>query len=208
VIYALHTVTAAPRRWPEVARVVKSEGAAAVREAGGIFYGVWWGLIGLASTQGMVMSAWPDERAAPNPAGNAVIPARAHVVESTIDLLVATVRPTEPTPPDRPGVYAFRTFELAEDDWPNFRDLSLGVWPTFEPTYDARVYGLFHILAVAPPRRRMLRLTNYPSMAAWEKSRLRTLHTGGDAGAPEAKANLSKRLDVTTWTRVVIGVPA
>jgi len=185
---------------------VKTEGARAVADAGGIFWGVWWGLIGLASTQGLVFSAWKDADAALAGAGKAL--ASPDIVDSTLELLEPTVRPTDHTPPARRGVYAFRTFEIAEAAWPEFSALSTGAWKTFEPGYDARIFGLFRYLAVPPPRRRLLLFTNYPSMAVWEKSRLRQLHRGGDDSAPAAKANLSARLDVTDWSRVVIGVPA
>lgn len=37
MVYALHSVTAAPRRWTEVVCASESEGAAVVREAGGAY---------------------------------------------------------------------------------------------------------------------------------------------------------------------------
>ena len=87
--------------------------------------------------------------------------------------LVPTARPTErPSGLDPSGVYAHRWFDVAAADVEEVVGLSASAWPAFEAgTPGTRIIGLFRVLDVAEPAARLLLLTYYPSLAAWESSR-------------------------------------
>ncbi len=91
----------------------------------------------------------------------------ATIVRTTV--LEATVRPTSGEPPALEGVYALREFVVAAEDLDEMVALSDAAWPTFEgDNPGVRILGLFRV--VDEPGRLLL-VTRYPNLAAWESSR-------------------------------------
>lgn len=183
--------------WPKVADGVHGRITEAVRDAGGVLFGLWRGEIGWWTDEGAVMTAWPPGT---EPAHTALddIPG---VVHSSIERLEATVRPAEPDPPSQDGVYAHRWFEFAPDDWDEFVELSRGAWPDFESTYDGtRVIGLFR--SVDDPSRALL-ITRYASLAMWEQSR--PYNPNPSEGTDAARKRFARRAELTLRTGVRLG---
>ncbi len=204
--YERRMIRVAPRSWPRAIEQVREVAAPAVREAGGSLFGLFLGQIGLGANEAVVLSAWPDEESSRR-SGVLSIAGVDDVLESDAEQLVATVRPVDPTPPTRPGVYAHRRFEIQEKDWPEFLELSSGAWPDFESAYDVRVIGFWRSLDVASPRARVELLTFYPTLAHWERSRgPRGGARGPTADAPtptESHRRFGRRHELTEDTCVV-----
>lgn len=100
--------------------------------------------------------------------------------------LEATVRPTSDEAPALEGIYALREFVVRADDVDELIALSDAAWPTFEGgNPGVRVLGLFRV--VDDPGRLLL-VTRYPNLAAWEGSR----------NSPE----FQRRNALTTWSIV------
>jgi hypothetical protein len=109
------------------------------------------------------------------------------------DGITATVRPTstEPLPPDD-GVYAHRWFDIDPAEWDEFLALSEGAWPGFEAASPGvRIHGFFR---AGEQGERVLLVTRYPSLAAWETSRNAPDEAGG--------ANFRRRHELTRSTIV------
>ncbi|UCE85000.1 MAG: hypothetical protein JSU66_11655 [Deltaproteobacteria bacterium] len=162
--YEYLSFCAKPRCLPRVAARILEVGPSAVAHAGGIFYGLWVGQIGLGSNEGILMTA-------AEPSARRALDGVEDVVDSRLESLIASVRPERPVPPREPGVYAHRWFELRDSDWPEFVELSTRAWPEFERSFDSQILGLWRSGDVEPPRARALLLTRYPSLAMWERSR-------------------------------------
>ena len=170
MFYEYQTIVTAPRSWGRVKEALRGPGAARVARAGGSLYGAWRGQIGLGAFEGIVMTAWPDEQSLSKGRG-LVLDGIDAITGSSCQNLVATVRPLDSAPPSLPGIYAHRSFEIDEGDWPEFLELSEGAWPSFEETNDANIIGFFRSLDVDAPAVRVLLLTRYASLAVWELSR-------------------------------------
>jgi quinol monooxygenase YgiN len=83
--------------------------------------------------------------------------------------LEATARPRSTTPPGLTGIYALREFLTDARDVDELVALSAEAWPTFEgDNPGVQVLGLFRV--VDEPGRLLL-VTRYPDLAAWEGSR-------------------------------------
>jgi len=159
--------------------------------AGSSFFGLFRGQIGLEANEGVLVTAYPDAGRLAQAVG-ALRVASDGARDVRTERMVATVRPTSLTPPTRPGVYAFRTFEIAASDADEFTSLSERAWPDFEGSYDAQIVGLWKSLDVRAPDARFHLLTRYASLATWEASR-------ADVGRPE----FARRHTLTRATRVV-----
>jgi hypothetical protein len=194
--YEYRRIRVAPRSWRRVGPALH-ERAAAVEAAGGKFFGAFVGQIGLGANEGVVLTAWPD--AAGLEKANVVVDGLDEVLESRVERLGATVRPTAPIPPTEPGIYAFRFFEIRDESWPEFLELSEGAWPSFERTNGVRVLGFWRSLDVEPPQARVLLLTWYPSLAVWERSRG---HHEDTRTEPEAWHRFLRRAELTDDTAV------
>ena len=188
-VYEYRRFRVAPGEWESF--VERLRGA-----AGATLFGVWRGQIGLEANEGIALTAFADEEALAASA-RALAPLFAQARDSHAERLVATLRPDEPAPPERRGIYAFRFFELAEADWAEFASLSERAWPGFESGYDARICGFWKSLDVAPPAARVLLLTRYASLATWEASR-----------ADVSRDEFQRRHKLTRSTIVVTAVPA
>lgn len=192
--YEYRTIRVERAAWPTVATAVHGSVADAVREAGGVVFGLWRGEIGWWSDEGAVITAWSDE---PRHELLDKIPG---VIDARVERVQATVRPIEPTPPSMDGVYAHRWFEFAPDDWNEFVDLSQGAWPDFEGAHDGTtVVGLFR---GTDDLSRALLLTRYPSLAMWEQSR--PYNPDAKEGLEQARARFLRRAELTKRTGVVV----
>ena len=160
--------------------VVPRGGVRAVRDEVGAVWGVFTPQIGAASETLEVIV--PGELASP---------ATARVASTTE--LTATVRPTSDDPlPLDDGVWALRWFEIDPSDWDEFLALSEGAWPGFEAANPGtRIHGFFRAGADGE---RVLLVTRYPSLAAWETSR----NVDDDGG----RANFRRRHELTRSTIV------
>ena len=121
------------------------------------------------------------------------LPARSTATVEVRHELTATVRPTtaDPLAADD-GVYAHRWFDIDPADWDEFLSLSEGAWPGFEGANPGvRIHGFFRSGAQGE---RVLLVTRYPSLAAWETSR----NAPDDAGG----ANFRRRHQLTRTTIV------
>jgi hypothetical protein len=117
------------------------------------------------------------------------------LVVAGVEPIAATVRPLTSEPLTASAVYAHRWFDIAEKDWPEFLSLSEGAWPGFEKANPGvRIEGFFRSEAVTSPDARVLLVTRYPSLAAWEQSRNATDEAGG--------ANFRRRHEITRKTVV------
>lgn len=131
---------------------------------GGRLFGCWRSLVGLglARDEGIALTAWPDRTAAE---------AAPAVPDADACLMEATVRPTNDDPPEYPGVYVFRWFDVTADDWDAFCGLSDAAWPNMEAVFDVNICGFWRSLEEAPPASKTLLLTRYADLSVWEASR-------------------------------------
>ncbi|HTO07031.1 MAG TPA: hypothetical protein VMR86_08215 [Myxococcota bacterium] len=159
--------------------------------AGGSFFGMFRGQIGLEANEGVLLTAYSDE--ARLAAASGALRAAAEGLRGLCaERMIATVRPVRVSPVTIAGVYAFRSFEIADSDSEEFVSLSERAWPEFEAGFDAQIIGLWKSLDVRPPEARFHLLTRYASLATWEASR-------ADVGRPE----FARRHKLTRATRVV-----
>ena len=168
--YESRLIEAQAGSWPRVVPAITGPGANAVAARGGSLFGLFVAQIGLPAHQGLLLTAWPDARALARGASLA-IDGVSGVRTVSSERVAATVRPTEASPRTEPGVYAHRWFEIADEDWPEFLELSQAAWPEFEKTFGGEVQGLFRSLDTEAPDARVLLITRYPSLAVWERSR-------------------------------------
>ena len=198
-LYEYRRVVTRARSWPRVLRQIGARARPAVEAAGGSLYGVWLPQIGLPAAEGIVITTWPDAGSLSRGAG-AALEGLDDVIGSEAERLVATVRPESTAPPPEGGVYAHRFFSLSESDWPEFLSLSEQAWVGFEKRFEARVLGFFRSLDVSSPAARVLLLTRYDSLAAWEQSRM----AGPRSDEEEAiRACFQRRHELTASTMVV-----
>ena len=206
--YVHHRISAAPRRWQEVADSLVAR-RTQLAAADGVLYGVWRSQIGRPRDELTAVSAWPREIEA----GEAEAALAAGVADiQTIGsvAMTPTLRPADAAPPLRQGNYAFRWFITPDQHWDEFLALCAEAWPGFEAAYDSQVIGLWRCSGDAGTRAvdeatgagvatgvRSLLLTRRPNLAMWERSKL-------PQGAAEAavRDTLSRRYDLCTWTTV------
>ena len=194
--YEYRTIRIERAAWPSVAAAVHGTVADAVREAGGVLFGLWRGEIGWWSDEGAVLTAWPAGGAPRHDLLDGIV----GVADSQVERVEATVRPVAPEPPDADGVYAHRWFAFDPSDWDEFLELSEGAWPDFEAAHDGTsVIGLFRSLD--DPGRALL-LTRYASLAMWERSR--PYNPDPAAGVEEARRRFQRRAELTRRTGVVV----
>ena len=188
--------------WRKIAEAVHGECADTVARAGGVFFGLWRGEIGFHNDEGVVMTAWPPRTEPDHTTTDGI----ASVMESTIERLVATVRPSSSEPVQDDGVYAHRWFETTEQHWPEFVELSQAAWPDFEGAFPgARIIGLWRSLDARPPAVRVLLVTRYPTLAVWERSR--PYEAERVPGVDEARRKFLRRAELTERTIVRIARP-
>ena len=191
--YEVRRIRISPRAWPRVIEEITTQGAKRVDEAGGLLYGLFTPQIGLPANEGIVITHWPGA-GAEAPTQSPVTEGITDVLEASVERLVATVRPTEPVPASKGGVYAHRWFELKETDWPEFVSLSEAAWPDFEGAFECEVHGFWRSLEASEAKARVLLLTNYSSLAVWERSRRPTSAAG---------ERFARRHQLTEYTVVV-----
>lgn len=190
LVYIHHSIRCRPLSYASVAR-----GVAAIEwaEHGASLYGVWRSQIGRPRDELTAITVRRATTAVDTAQLLGAIP-DVHSIES--EPLVATLRPSESTPPRRQGNYAFRWFELPAAHWPEFSALCEAAWPGFESAYDSQVIGLWRCQIDAPGRVRSLLLTRRPDLAMWERSKI----PQGEAEG-EVRRQLSRRYDLCddTW---------
>jgi len=206
--YVHHRITCAPRRWQAVADHL-ARGAASLAGAGGALYGLWRSQIGRPRDEVTAITSWQQ----PIDAADAETQLRglsADFEAVSSMAMAATLRPTQATPPERQGNYAFRWFVTPDRHWDEFLDLCAGAWPGFEAAYDSQVIGLwrcngdqagsdgaFPMPAAGKSDVVSLLLTRRPDLAMWERSKI-------PQGASETAVRdaLSRRYDLCDWTAV------
>ena len=140
-------------------------------------YGRFGGLFGLASNEIYLVT---------NGQPRTTIDLPDHIELLTTIALKPTSRPTEHSPRTKAGVYVFRWFNIEPQNVDEIVALSGTAWPSFEKYFDAEIQGLF-VEAVKVPSR-MLLLTRYGDLGAWELSR---------RPSAEATENFLKRHQLT-----------
>lgn len=170
-VYEYRSVRIPRASWATVADAAFGPVDAATRAAGGSSFALFSGLIGLASDEGVLMRAWPDDAALTSECERTA--ADLPVLEESVERLVPSVRPLDATPPRLDGVYAHRWFWLQPADWQEFQRLSEdGVWPFFESD-GCRIIGLWRSAEPGPLCKAVL-VTRYASVAHWERTRLQS----------------------------------
>lgn len=185
--------------WRKVAAAVHSECTEAVERAGGNVFGLWRGEIGFHNDEGVLLTAWPPHAEPDHSTTDGI----SSVLDSTVERLVATVRPTTAEPPLDDGYYALRWFETSEQSWHEFLELSWAAWPDFEGAFPGtRIIGLWRSLDAPPPQVRVLLMTRYPTLAVWERSR--PYEAERVPGVDEARRKFMRRAELTQRTIVRI----
>jgi len=207
--YVYHRIETAPRQWQAVANRLVAEGAERIAAGGGTLYGLWRSQIGRPRDEIQAITVWPAPLRAAE-AETLLLQGEPDIWTRRSEVLVATLRPQDATPPRRQGNYAFRWFATPQSHWPEFLDLCAQAWPGFESTYDSQVIGLWQAVGDRTGTNadevtgagihagvRSLLLTRRPNLAMWERSKL-------PQGKDEAKVRdaLSRRYDLCDWTVV------
>lgn len=200
--YEYRTIRIERGAWAKVADAVRGPVAEAVASAGGSVFGLWRGEIGWHTDEGALVTAWPRGGDQAHELLEATPEVIDSVIASSVEPVVATVRPVEPTPPTEDGIYAHRWFEIASEDWPEFVELSQGAWPEFEAAFGARIIGFWRSLDSEAGRDRVLLVTRYPSLAVWERSR--PYAPEPVEGVAEARRRFLRRAELTQRTIVRI----
>jgi len=189
-VYVHHSIRCKPLSYAHVARALAAIDWA---QRGAALYGIWRSQIGRPRDELTAITVRRATAAVDVDGLAGTIP-EVRSIESTP--LLATLRPSEPTPPRRQGNYAFRWLELPASNWPEFSSLCEAAWPGFESAYDSQVIGLWRCERDAPGRVRCLLLTRRPDLAMWERSKI----PQGEAEG-EVRRQLSRRYDLCddTW---------
>jgi hypothetical protein len=207
--YVYHRIDTAPRQWQAVAERLARDGATRITANGGTLYGLWRSQIGRPRDEIQAITVWPQAIRAAE-AERVLLQGEADIWTRRSELMIPTLRPTDPTPPRRQGNFAFRWFATPQHHWPEFLDLCAEAWPGFESAYDSQVIGLWQAMgdrtatdhddptgAGVHAGVRSLLLTRRPDLAMWERSKI-------PQGKQEAKVRdaLSRRYDLCDWTVV------
>lgn len=154
-------------------------------------WGIWQGLLGIASNELLIMAAVPGDQPDADRLFRQSLPDEAEVVDALP--LVATARPQSIASLPAEGLYVFRFFDVRLEDCDEIVALSREAWETFEDTdrYASRPQGLFAPRGERNGRGRMLLVTWYDGFTSWEISR---------DPAPEARENFRRRHALTTGT--------
>ncbi len=157
--------------------------AGACRQDGLVPWGAFGGLLGLRTDEAILVAVG-DAREWTLPHFDG-----AEVIEQ--DDFHSAARPAEPVPQRTPGVYVFRSFEIAPPDLDEFIRLSAAAWESFEndPAYRAEPRALLSRHAEAGAVI-MLLITWYDSLGSWERSR---------TPPPAARENFQRRAALTRW---------
>jgi hypothetical protein len=208
-LYVYHRVDTAPRQWQAVADRLAKAGAKRIADGGGELYGLWRSQIGRPRDEIQALTVWPGAIRAAE-AERLLLDSEPDIWTKRSEVLLPTLRPTDPKPPTRQGNYAFRWFATPQHHWPEFLDLCAKAWPGFERAYDSQVIGLWQAIgdrsatdhdevtgAGIHAGVRSLLLTRRPDLAMWERSKL-------PQGKAETKVRdaLSRRYDLCDWTVV------
>jgi len=185
--------------WDPVEAAILNGGGAAVAEAGGQLYGVWLGQIGLSANQGIVVTAWQDLESAKRHGSDAVEGINDITASETL-YVEPTARPENATPPEGPGIFAHRVFEVRREDVDRFIELSTEAWPEFEQIFGARIFALWRETGHDRANERLILLTRYPDYAAWEQSRY--WRPEPDPNAAGALQRFRERREITVDTVV------
>jgi hypothetical protein len=161
-----------------------------LRAAGAVIVGTWRGAggIGWWDDELITLAGWPDGTTP---------------IDASDGHIRATARPTAIAPLAKGGVFAHRLFELASADWDEMLELSTGAWPAFESAYGATIEGFFRFEDVSEPDARVLLITRYPSMAAWEESR--GVARSASEDVVEAGRRFMRRRELTRRSIVRVG---
>ncbi|MGY9057156.1 MAG: hypothetical protein ACKVGZ_16415, partial [Alphaproteobacteria bacterium] len=198
-VYEYRFLRVKQNAWDSVEPAILNAGAAAAAEAGGQLFGVWIGQIGLSSNQGVVVTVWPDLEVAKRN-GSSAIAGIDGIATSETMYMEGTTRPTDPTPPEGPGMFAHRVFEVRRDDAERFVELSNEAWPQFEEVFGARVFALWREVGHERANERLILLTRYADYAAWENSRF--WRPEPDPNAADALQRFRERREITLDTVV------
>ena len=206
-VYEYRTIRIARAGWPAAGALGPwRDRARPSARSGGSMVGLFAGLIGFASDEGVILTAWPDADALASHAAK-LLSAAPGIVESTVERLAPPVRPLDSTPivPAAPSdVYAHRWFWLQPQDWSEFVTLSQdGVWPYFESD-GCRIVGLWRSTEPGPLAKALL-ITRYPSVAHWERTRLQSPEAppGADARLFAAARDAGRRRAALTERSIV-----
>ena len=191
LIYVHHAIACAPRSYAAAARSLCGIDWA---RHGGALYGVWRSQIGRPRDELNAVTVWPED--ADFAVVSTLLKDISDVREITSEPLRATLRPASPVSPRRQGNYAFRWFELPEQNWEEFLSLCAAAWPGFESAYDSQVIGLWRCVDGELGRVRALLLTRRPDLTMWERSKI-----PANAAENEVRRQLSRRYDLcdNTW---------
>jgi hypothetical protein len=192
--YVHHSIAAEPRAWRSVADALATAGGKRLAQAGGSLFGIWRSQIGRPRDELTVITRWPH---VPDDPTAVLIGDVADVRDAQGASFSPTLRPLANAPtPSRQGNYAFRWFELKDDNWDEFLGLCEAAWPGFEAAYDSQVIGLWRAIDADDGLVRCLLLTRRPDLAMWERSKM----PANDTEA-EVRRTLSRRYDLTesTW---------
>jgi hypothetical protein len=172
--------------------------ATVAENAGARLVGAWGGAGSIGWYDEEFVALVGDAPAHFNPFGGL-----AGIVDSGLDRLRATARPLAVAPFGREGVFAHRWFELAASDWDEFLELSTGAWPAFESAYGATIEAFLR-LAEDAAATRVLLITRYPSLAAWQESR-GSAREGAPSDVAEAGRRFVRRFQLTRRSIVRAG---
>ncbi len=182
-------------------------GAAAITKAGGRMFAVFRPVIGFTVNHVIVLTEWPDERAALQ-YGAAVLAGLDGCRSVEHDLWEGTVLPKAGTSPAQTsGYYSHRLFDIRPSDWLRFLELSATAWDNFEDAHATKVTGFWKArTAPAPGILRVRLMAWYESLDAWERSRFwnPAAKTGGEASFERfrERATLTQDTGVSILTRI------
>lgn len=181
--YLVQRVRADRQLTPERAAELARQWRESCTATGVVPWGVFAGLLGLRTDELLIVAAAETD--------DAVCPALPGLsVEDALDCR-PTARPERPEAQSRPGVYVFRTLEIATADVDEFVRLSAKAWQTFEAASAYRAEPRALLRADLPgASTRMLLVTWYDGLASWERSR---------QPDPAARANFEARARLTSW---------
>jgi hypothetical protein len=165
------------------------------RPAGYALYGVFFGLLGLASNELYLVTV----RDQTGPAANTPSPWSTLLQDRNFSLpeqhlLFPTVRPVEHAMRTKEGIYVFRWFDVKNSDVDEIVQLSDEAWVPFEGGFDSEIQGLFAESDRSRKPGKMLLLTWYRNLGVWEASR---------RPSKEAKERFLKRHALTLETTAI-----